>query len=40
MGSCPAGIVIAEENVGDGSAAFLAEIPAIENRGDVFGDDR
>ena len=24
--------------VGDGGAAFLAEIPAVENRGNVFGN--
>ena len=33
-----AGIVVAENDVGDGGAAFLAEIPTVENRGDVFGD--
>src|SRR5579883_3435216 len=33
------GIVIAEDDVGHGGPAFLAEIPAIENRGNVLGDE-
>jgi len=36
-GKLAARIVVAEEDFGSSSAAFLAEIPAIENRGDVFG---
>ena len=38
IGQFCAGIVVAEEDFGGGGAAFLAEIPAVENRGDVFGD--
>jgi hypothetical protein len=37
-GQFAAGIVVAKKNVGDSGAAFLAEIPAIENRGNIFLD--
>ena len=37
-GQFSAGIHIAEQNVGRGGAAFLAEIPAFKNRRNVLGD--
>jgi len=38
-GELAAGIVIAEENFRGGGAAFLAEIPAVENRRCILGDE-
>src|SRR5579883_3407392 len=38
-GESSGGIVIAEDDVGHGGPAFLAEIPAIENRGNMLSDE-